>query len=341
MRIGLIGTGRIGAFHASTLAALPAVTGLVLHDPDERSARTVADRIGAEFADGLDALFGAGPDGIVIAAPTDSHAELILAAHRAGLPAFCEKPVAGTLEETDRVLSALEGSDVPLQIGFQRRFDAGYQAVREAVSAGRLGWTHTLRACTSDPAPPHPGYLPGSGGIFRDCSVHDYDIVRWVTGREVTEVYATGANRGAEFFAAAGDADTGVSVLTLDDGTLATCTTTRYNGAGYDVRLEVCGSRGTLVAGLTEQAPLTSAEGTTWPAGTPYPGFMERFRDAYRAELTAFTEVVAGVRPSPCTGEDARAALAVAEAAARSRAEGRPVPVPAPTRPRALGERRA
>ncbi|MFJ8546055.1 Gfo/Idh/MocA family oxidoreductase [Streptomyces sp. NPDC093586] len=341
MRIGLIGTGRIGAFHASTLAALPAVTGLVLHDPDERSARTVADRVGAEFAGDLDALLGAGLDGIVIAAPTGFHAELILAAHRAGLPAFCEKPVAGTLEETDRVLSALEGSDIPLQIGFQRRFDTGYRAVREAVAAGRLGWTHTLRACTSDPAPPHPGYIPGSGGIFRDCSVHDYDVVRWVTGREVTEVYATGANRGEEFFTAAGDVDTGVSVLTLDDGTLATCTATRYNGAGYDVRLEVCGSEGTLVAGLTERAPLTSAEGTAWPAGTPYPGFMERFQDAYRAELTAFTEVVAGVRPSPCTGEDARAALAVAEAATRSRAEGRPVPVSAPARSRVLGNRRA
>ena len=340
MRIGLIGTGRIGSFHATTLAALPAVTGLVLHDPDERSARAVADRVGGTYAAGLDALLGAGLDGIVIAAPTGSHAELILAAQRAGLPAFCEKPVASTLEETDRVLSALQDSDTPLQIGFQRRFDTGYQAAREAVVAGQLGWTHTLRACTADPTPPPPGYIPGSGGIFRDCSVHDYDIVRWVTGREVTEVYATGANRGEDFFAAAQDVDTAVSVLTLDDGTLATCTATRYNGAGYDVRLEVCGSEGTLVAGLTEQAPLTSAEGAAYPTGSPYPGFMERFHQAYRAELTAFTEVVAGVRPSPCTGEDARAALAVAEAATRSRREGRPVPVPAPTRPGALGSRR-
>ncbi|MEW2294645.1 Gfo/Idh/MocA family oxidoreductase [Streptomyces sp. NPDC006743] len=329
MRIGLIGTGRIGAFHATTLAGLPAVSSLVLHDRDERSARAVADRVGAEYAGDLDALLGAGLDGVVIAAPTGIHAELILAAHRAGLPAFCEKPVAGTLEETDRVLAALEGGEIPLQIGFQRRFDAGYRAVREAVTDGRLGWTHTLRACTSDPTPPPPGYIPGSGGIFRDCSVHDYDIIRWVTGREVAEVYATGANRGETFFSDAGDADTAVSVLTLDDGTLATCTATRYNGAGYDVRLEVCGSAGTMVAGLTEETPLVSAEGAAWPGGTPHPGFMERFLDAYRAELTAFTEVVAGVRPSPCTGQDARAALAIADAATRSRAEGRPVAVPA------------
>src|SRR5262249_5854976 len=161
------------------------------------------------------------------------------------------------------------------------RFDAGYQEVRRAVAEGRLGWLHTLRACTSDPLPPPAGYLPASGGIFRDCSVHDYDVVRWVTGREVVEVYATGANRGEEFFAAADDVDTGVPLLTLDDGTLAVCTATRYNGAGYDVRLEVCGSAGTLVAGLTDEVPLVSAEGADWPAGEPHPGFMARFRDAY------------------------------------------------------------
>lgn len=335
MRIGLIGTGRIGAFHAATLAGLPAVTSLVVHDADRRSARAVAERVGAQVAGDLDGLLGDGLDGVVIAAPTGAHAELILAAQRAGLPTFCEKPVAGTLAETDAVLAALGGSDgsgtgtgAPLHIGFQRRFDAGYLAAREAVASGRLGWTHTLRACTSDPAPPHAAYIPGSGGIFRDCSVHDYDAVRWVTGREVVEVYATGANRGEEFFAAAGDVDTGVSVLTLDDGTLATCTATRYNGAGYDVRLEVCGSKGTLVAGLTEQTPLVSAEGASWPGGAPHPGFMERFADAYRAELTAFTEMAAGLRPSPCTALDARAALAVADAASRSRAESRPVAVP-------------
>ncbi|WP_329139033.1 Gfo/Idh/MocA family oxidoreductase [Streptomyces sp. NBC_01476] len=327
MRIGLIGTGRIGAFHAATLADLPAVTGMVVHDADERSARSVAEQTGAEYAGDLDGLLGAGLDGVVIAAPTSFHAELILAGRKAGLPTFCEKPVAGTLEETDAVLAALEEAPVPLQIGFQRRFDAGYQEVRAAITDGRLGWTHTLRAVTADPTPPHPGYIPASGGIFRDCSVHDYDIIRWVTGREVTEVYATGANRGEDFFAAAGDVDTAITLLTLDDGTLASCTATRYNGAGYDVRLEACGSKGTLAAGLTDQAPLTSAEGASWPTGTPYGGFMERFQDAYRAELTAFTEVVAGLRPSPCTGQDARAALAVAEAATRSRTEGRPVRV--------------
>jgi myo-inositol 2-dehydrogenase/D-chiro-inositol 1-dehydrogenase len=325
MRIGLIGTGRIGAFHAETLVGLEAVTEVVVHDANERQARAVADKIGAGHAADLDALFGSGLDGVVIAAPTSAHAELIVAAGRAGIPTFCEKPVAGTLAETDAVLAALDGSDVPLHIGFQRRFDAGYQAVRQAVRDGALGRVHTLRACTSDPTPPHPGYLPTSGGLFRDCSVHDYDIIRWVTGREVVEVYAVGSAEGEEFFAAADDVDTGFTLLTLDDGALAVCTATRYNGAGYDVRLEVCGSRDTLVAGLTDAAPLTSAEGVPWPAGDPYLGFMDRFLPAYRAELAAFTEVAAGRRPSPCTGADARAALVVADAADRSRRTGRPV----------------
>jgi len=157
--------------------------------------------------------------------------------------------------------------------------------------------------------------------------VHDFDAVRWVTGRDVLEVFATGANRGAEFFAAAGDVDTGIAVLRLDDDTQAVCTATRYNGAGYDVRMEVCGSAGTLVTGLDDSAPLVSAERMPWPSGRPYGGFLERFRAAYVAELAAFCEFAAGRRESPCTGEEALAALLVAEAAELSRRERRPVMV--------------
>ena len=244
MRIGLLGAGRIGAFHAETITGIPAVSGVVIHDSDPRRARAVADKFGAEHAKDVDGLLGSGIDGLVVATPTDTHAGLVRAGARAGVPIFCEKPVAGGVAETRAVLAEVEAAGVPLHVGFQRRFDAGYRTLRAAVRDGRLGRLHTVRACTSDPAPPPPEYLRGSGGIFRDCSVHDYDIVRWVTGREVTEVYATGANGGAEFFAAADDIDTGMAVLTLDDGTLAVCTTTRYNGAGYDVRLEACGRRG-------------------------------------------------------------------------------------------------
>ncbi|MFD7866274.1 Gfo/Idh/MocA family oxidoreductase [Streptomyces sp. NPDC059783] len=327
MRIGLIGTGRIGTFHAETLIGLPAVTRVVLHDALARQAHELAVKLGADHAPGLDRLLDSGLDGVVIAAPTAAHADLVRAAAGAGLPVFCEKPIAGTLGETRTLLGELDNAGVPLQVGFQRRFDAGYTALRDAVASGELGWIHTIRACTADPAPPPAGYLPASGGIFRDCAVHDFDSVRWVTGREIVEVSATGSNRGEAYFTEAGDVDTAATVLTLDDGTLVTCTATRYNGAGYDVRMEVAGSGGTLATGLDPRAPLRFTEGGPRLGPVAHDGFLSRFRDAYVAELTAFTEVVAGHRPSPCTGDDALAALLVAEAADLSCRTGRPVRV--------------
>lgn len=332
MRIGLVGTGRIGAFHAETLAGLPCVDRLVLTDIDAARAQAVGDKVGAEVVGDVAELLSFPVDGLVIAVPTPAHAGLIRQAAAAGVAVFCEKPIAPDAAGTRAVLADVAAAGVPLHVGFQRRFDAGYRAVREAVRSGRLGWLHTLRACTADPVPPHAAYISTSGGIFRDCAVHDFDAVRWVTGREVVQVYATGTNRGAAFFAEAGDVDTAVAVLTLDDGTLAVCTATRYNGAGYDVRLEACGSAGTLVAGLDDSTPLMSADGVRWPAGRAYDGFMGRFRSAYVTELAAFCEVVAGRGESPCTGAEALAALLVAEAADRSRREGRPVAVEASTR---------
>ncbi|GIG62517.1 myo-inositol 2-dehydrogenase [Longispora fulva] len=325
MRIGLIGVGRIGSLHAQTLAALPAVDGVVITDADTARARAVATDTGAEFAGSVEELLGAGIAGVVIAAPTSAHAELVRAAAAAGVAVFCEKPIASDVAGTRAVLADVAAAGIALHVGFQRRFDVGFVAVRDAVLAGKLGWLHTLRSCTSDPAPPHADYIPNSGGIFRDCAVHDFDVVRWTTGREVVEVYATGANRGEAFFGAAGDVDTAAALLTLDDGTLAVCTATRYNGAGYDVRLEACGSEGMLTAGLDDSSALRSAEGAPWPAGPAHDGFMSRFAAAYRAELAAFCEVAAGTRPSPCTGEEAVAALLVAEAADLSRRENRPV----------------
>jgi myo-inositol 2-dehydrogenase / D-chiro-inositol 1-dehydrogenase len=325
MRVGVIGAGRIGAFHAATLVDLPEVDEVVVIDRDRTRAALVADRIGAITSDDV---LGAGFDAAVIATPTPTHAELLVALARAGLPVFCEKPVASSVASTVAVLKEVEAAGTALQVGFQRRFDAGYQALREAVRAGRIGRLHGLRAVTADRAPPHSSYIPGSGGIFRDCSVHDFDAIRWVTGREIVEVYATGSNRGERFFADAGDVDTGVAVLTLDDGTLATAYATRYNGAGYDVRLEVSGVADTLVAGLDSWSPLLSAEpGVGSPPEPAYDHFADRFDAAYRAELSAFVDVAAGLVGSPCTGDEALEVLLVAEAAELSRAERRPVRV--------------
>ncbi|MFE9621675.1 Gfo/Idh/MocA family oxidoreductase [Streptomyces sp. NPDC006527] len=328
MRIGILGLGRIGAFHAETLSGLDAVESLVVADPFAEAAKSAAERFGAEVADSPEAVLAAGVDGVVVAAATDAHPGLILAAVKAGVPVFCEKPVARTMSEGVEVLEAVQGRNVPIQIGYNRRFDAGFVAARAAVQAGELGKLHTVRSTTLDPAPPPAAYIAASGGIFRDCSVHDFDIIRWVTGREVSEVYAVGGNRGADYIRDAGDADTTGAILTLDDGTIAVVSNSRHNARGYDVRMEIHGFQDSIAVGLEDKLPLRSVEpGATFPSGTPHDFFMDRFAAAYRAELTAFTEVVAGARPSPCTVEDALEAGWIAEACTLSLREHRPVTI--------------
>ncbi|MCX4671087.1 Gfo/Idh/MocA family oxidoreductase [Streptomyces sp. NBC_01381] len=326
MRIGLIGTGRIGTFHSAALRRHPDVAALVVADVDAGRAADLASRIGATAAASVDELFTGGVDAVVITAATSAHAELIGRAARARLPVFCEKPIALDLAGTLSALREVESAGTVLQLGFQRRFDAGYRAARDAVRAGRLGRLHTVRAITADPAPPPAAYLPLSGGLYRDCLVHDFDMLRWVTGREVTEVYATGSDAGPAMFREADDVDTAAAVLTLDDGTLATATATRCNGAGYDVRMELAGEDDQIVVGFDDRTPLSSVEPSgPPPPEKPWPGFLERFAPAYEAELAAFVEVVRGERANPCDGREALAALRIAEACEMSRREGQVV----------------
>ncbi|PRX95428.1 Gfo/Idh/MocA family protein [Allonocardiopsis opalescens] len=333
MRIGLAGVGRIGRLHAATLSGLAPVESLVLADIDPDRAASAAAELRAEGAqveavEGPDDLFGAGIDGLVIATATDAHAPLIVRSAADGVPVLCEKPVAVDIEQTRSVVRRLETATTPVVIGFQRRFDTGYRAARAAVAGGGLGWLHTVRATTLDASPPPAGYVPGSGGLLRDCSIHDFDIIRWTTGREAVEVHAIGANRGADYFAAAGDVDTAITVLRLDDDTLATASATRYNGGGHDVRLELLGSDDSIAVGLDGRLPLRSVQpGVPAPEGPVYQSFMERFRGAYVAELTAFAELVAGKGDGAdlATVHDALQAARIAEAASLSRVQGRPV----------------
>jgi myo-inositol 2-dehydrogenase/D-chiro-inositol 1-dehydrogenase len=326
MRIGLIGTGRIGTFHADVLSRHREVGSLVVADTDAVRAAKVADRTGSTAAPSVDEIFAWGVDAVVIASATAAHADLISRAARAGLPAFCEKPIALDLAGTLGALADVDKAGTVLQLGFMRRFDAGYGTARELVRSGRLGRLHTVRAITSDPAPPPAEYLPLSGGLYRDCLVHDFDMMRWVTGREVVEVYATGSDAGPPMFREAGDIDTAAAVLTMDDGTLATATATRCNGAGYDVRMELAGERDQFAVGLDDRTPITSTEPKgPPPCDNPWPGFLERFAPAYEAEMDAFIQVVNGERENPCDGREALHALRIAEACELSRRERRPV----------------
>ncbi|MEV5473923.1 Gfo/Idh/MocA family oxidoreductase [Streptomyces sp. NPDC052207] len=326
MRIGLIGAGRIGTFHATSLSRHRDVGSLIITDVDRDRAHTLADRLGETAAPGVNEIFVWGVDAVVITAATAAHGELIGRAARSGLPVFCEKPIAVDLLGTLEALAEVDAAGTVLQMGFQRRFDEGYATAREVVRSGSLGRLHTVRAMTADQAPPSSLYLPLSGGIYRDCLVHDFDMTRWVTGREVVEVYATGTDAGGPMYREADDVDTAAAVLTLDDGTLATATATRTNGAGYDVRMELAGELDTVAVGLDDRTPITSTEPEgPPPAIKPWTGFLERFAPAYEAELAAFVQVVRGERANPCDGHEALQALRIAEACELSRHKRRPV----------------
>jgi predicted dehydrogenase len=292
-----------------------------------RRARQVAGEIGASVAATPESLVAAA-DALVIATPTPEHAHMLQLAARAGLPAFCEKPVALELAALDAVSEEVDRAGILVQVGFQRRFDAGYRAARDSVAAGALGRLLIARAATHDPVPPAEAYISGSGGIFRDLHIHDFDALRFVTGEEIVEVYADGAVRETAWFAEHGDVDVAAAVLKLSGGGLAILSGTRHDPLGYDVRLELFGTRDSVAAGLDARSPIRSLEaGAAQPASPAYGDFMQRFHDAYQDELAAFVATVTDGGPSACTLHEARSALVVALAADRSRLERRPVAV--------------
>jgi myo-inositol 2-dehydrogenase/D-chiro-inositol 1-dehydrogenase len=321
----VIGVGRIGAFHAGTLRALDGVAALTLTDADPDRAARVARELGAGVAATPEALVELPLDALVIATGTPVHVPLLHLAAAAGLPAFCEKPVALELAAIEEAIAVVARAGILVQVGFQRRFDAGYRAAREAIATGVLGRLLVVRAATHDPAPPPEEYVATSGGIFRDLHIHDFDAIRFVTGEPIAEVYADGAVRATPWFARHGDVDTAVAALRLGGGALGIVSGTRHDRRGYDVRLELVGTGDSVAVGLDGRTALRSLEPGAPPPGAGHPSFVERFEAAYRAELAAFVDAVRADGESPCTLDDARAALAVAVAADRSRAERRPV----------------
>ncbi|HEV8675819.1 MAG TPA: Gfo/Idh/MocA family oxidoreductase [Methylomirabilota bacterium] len=327
MKVALVGAGRIGRLHARLLIETPGLSELRVADVEPDRAAEVARAVGGRAAATLEAALD-GADALVIAAATDAHASLIQAGADRRLPVFCEKPIALDLAETRRVVEHAEAAGIPLQIGFQRRFDPAYREARRLIATGALGTLYAIRLAGHDPAPPHEAYIPVSGGLFRDFSIHDFDVIRWLTGAEVEEVYADGGVRGFPVFDKYGDVDTAVATLRMSDGVLAVLTVARHDPLGYDIRTEIFGSRDSVTVGLGPHTPLRSLEpGVPPPAGPPWQNFLVRFEGAYRAELGEFVRVARGEIPSPCTGRDGLAALEVAEAATRSLKAHRPVRV--------------
>jgi myo-inositol 2-dehydrogenase/D-chiro-inositol 1-dehydrogenase len=325
VRIALLGAGRIGTLHARLLSATDGVDSLVVGDVEPERAAEVAGGVGATAAGSIEAALDAA-DAVVIAAATTAHPELIRASLGRGLPTFCEKPLAGSLDETIALAADIDTSGIAFQLGFQRRFDPAYREVHRLIRDGALGTLYAIRLAGHDPAPAHEAYIAQSGGLFRDFSIHDFDVLRWMTGCEVEEVYADGGVRGFPVFAKYDDVDTAVVTLRLVDGPFTAMTVARHDPLGYDIRAEVFGSEDSVSVGLGPRTPLRSVEpGVPPPAGPPWSDFLVRFESAYAAEFEAFVAVARGEVPSPCTARDGVAALRVAVAAYRSPREHRPV----------------
>lgn len=328
LRIGVLGTGRIGKMHAELLER-QVVGGSVasVFDVHRASAQAVSEDLGVPIMDSAQAVIDdPNAEAIAICTSTDTHVDLIVAAAEAGKPIFCEKPLNLDLDEINRALAAVDKAGVPLQVGFNRRFDASHKAVADAVAAGEIGDVHMVRITSRDPAPPPIDYIKVSGGIFMDMTIHDFDMARYVTGSEVVEVYAKGDVLVDPAIGAAGDLDTAVVVLTHANGAITTIDNSRQAVYGYDQRVEAFGSGG-MVASENPLDHTTIKRTVDGGSLTTLPYFfLDRYIPSYITQWDAFCEAVTNGTPPPVDGTDGRAPLVIGLAAWRSIRERRPVP---------------
>ena len=328
LHIGLLGAGRIGTVHAQTIVQrVPGAQLVAVADVNASAAQTLAARFGVTRAgaDPTEIIEDASIDAVLICTSTDTHAPLIEAASRAGKHIFCEKPVSMSLEATDRALEAVRTAGVKLQTGFNRRFDANYARVRRAIVEGEIGDLHMLHIISRDPAPPPIAYVKVSGGIFADMMIHDFDMARFLTGSEPTEIYVQAAVRVDPAIGEAGDVDTAVVLMRFANGAIVTIDNSRRAVYGYDQRVEAFGSAGAIQSGnvYPNTAVLSTADSVR--RDLPLNFFMQRYLDAYAAEVESFVDAVANDKPVAVSGDDGRAAFAMAVAAKRSLESGQPV----------------
>jgi myo-inositol 2-dehydrogenase/D-chiro-inositol 1-dehydrogenase len=322
VNVGIIGAGRIGEIHGDNLSRHPAVSAIIVTDAILAQSQRVAASCGADIVEDPAELLES-VDAVVIATPADTHPDLIELAVDHRVPALCEKPLAMNLADADRAVEAVSRGDVPVQIGFNRRFDPGYRRARDLVADGSVGTVTLVVGQHHDYELPSEEYIARSGGEFRDQLIHDFDILRFVTGREVVRVHAAGATKAFDWFAEFDDYAQTVATLWLDDGTLAVLCGSRHDAVGYDVRMEVFGTKDSIAVGLDSHTPLRSVEpGAPLPAD-PYTEWIPRFGQTYASEMDAFLAMVGNGGPNECTVEDARAALVIAEACTVSAREGR------------------
>ena len=327
IRIGLVGTGRIGRMHARLIAReVPGLSLASVFDVGSATATEVAAELGVSVATSADALMASRTvNAIAICTSTDTHVEVASAAAETGKPIFLEKPVSLELAEVDRALDSVERAGSYLQLGFNRRFDPGHASVRAAIAEGDVGELHLLRISSRDPEPPPLSYIRSSGGIFLDMTVHDFDMARFLTGSEIEEVYARGDVRVDAAIGEAGDLDTVVVVLRHENRTLTTIDNSRRAGYGFDQRLEAFGSGG-MATSANPYAHMGTVTTETGTRTQPLPHFfLERYTPSYLAQWSAFERAVRAGDLPPVTGADGRAALVSGLAAWRSVHEERRV----------------
>jgi myo-inositol 2-dehydrogenase/D-chiro-inositol 1-dehydrogenase len=330
VRCAVFGAGRIGRIHAANLARhVEGAQLTAIADVDPVVAGDVAGRLRVPVVttDYRELLDRDDIDAVVVCTPTATHYDVLLASIASGKAIFTEKPIDLDLARIDAINTAAASGGVPMMVGFQRRYDPDFAALRQRVQAGSVGDIHVVRITSRDAVPPHRSFIPSSGGIFLDMTVHDLDMVRFLTGREVVGVYARASVLVDPMFAEEGDWDTAVVTLSLEGGALATIDNSRKAVYGQDQRVEVFGSAGVVAATNHTVDRVMSADASGAHPARLMAFFPERYADAYRLELGAFVEAVRDGRPMPVTGEDGRRATALAVAATQSARENRFVPI--------------
>ncbi|MCU0472845.1 MAG: inositol 2-dehydrogenase [Bacteroidales bacterium] len=328
LKLGVIGTGRIGKVHIATMVqSVPQAELVAIADTNLVSAKEVAKNFGINkvFSNYKDVFNLPEVDAVAICSPTDTHAQYIIDAANVGKHIFCEKPIALSLDVIKGSLKAVEKAGVKLMIGFNRRFDPNFLKIKQLVAEGKIGDPHILKITSRDPTPPHPGYIEASGGMFMDMTIHDFDMARYITGSEVTEVFTKAAVLVDPEIGKAGDVDTAVILLTFTNGAIGVIDNSRKAVYGYDQRVEIFGSKGMLCAdnNFPDNHFYFASDGVH--RSLPLNFFMDRYIEAFTTEMKMFCNAVIKDLPLSESGNDGLVAVAVALAAKKSLLENRPV----------------
>ena len=327
VRFGLLGAGRIGKVHAKAISADGNATLVAVADAYPQAASAIAVQYGCDIRSVEAILAASDIDAVVICTPTDTHADLIEAFAKAGKAIFCEKPIDLSLARVRACLKVVRDTKAVLMVGFNRRFDPHFAAVRATIDAGTLGDVEMITITSRDPGAPPLDYIARSGGIFRDMTIHDFDMARYLLGEEVSEVSAMAAVLTDPAIGKAGDFDSVQVMLKTATGKQVMISNSRRATYGYDQRIEVHGSLGAATAENQRPFMIEVATSAGYTRPPLHDFFMTRYTEAYAAEIAAFIAAVGGAGAASPSGEDGLAALALAEAALKSVAEGRVVTV--------------